>query len=137
MSSVSDNFFDSFTPCRFRYYSMALIYTIAGLATGEKGRDFLQCADSYLGHVKLRTEQAPGDCEKNPSKDWCRLQIAVLNNQVCISNELCMHKEAQGQLFEMQQRISSAYNVVDIYILEEFALNLQCLLRSGDLASAA
>jgi hypothetical protein len=119
----------------FAHYSMSLIYTIAGLVTGEKGRDFLHCADSYLGHVKVRTE-APADDEQ-PSKDWCRLQIAVLNNQVCISNELCMHNEAKGHLFEMRQRISSAYHVMDMNILEEFALNLQCLLRTGDLASAA
>jgi hypothetical protein len=115
---------------------MALIYTIAGVVTGEKGRDFLYCADSYLDHVRIRTEGAPAEDDK-PSKDWCRLQIAVLNNQVCISNELCMHSEAKGRLFEMRQRISSAYNVMDMNILEEFALNLQCLLRNGDIASAA
>ena len=114
---------------------MALIYTIAGVVTGEQGRDFLHCADSYLGYVKLRTD-AGGDDDKS-SKDWCRLQIAVLNNQVCISNELCMYTEAKEQLFEMRQRVSSAYNLMDRFILEEFALNLQCLLKTGDLATAA
>lgn len=117
------------------HYSMALIYTIAGLVTGEKGHIFLHCAGSYLGHVKLRTE-APADAQQ-PSKDWCRLQIAVLNNQVCISKELCLHSEAKGQLFEMRQRLSTASKVMDMSLLEEFALNFQCLLRTGDLASAA
>lgn len=119
---------------------MALIYSIAGLVTGERGREFLHCAEVYLSHVKTRTEvsrnpsSSKGD---SPSKDWCRLQIAVLNNQICIANELCLYGQLNERLEEMGERMTGASNLMDSKILREFALNLQCLLHTGDVAAAA
>jgi hypothetical protein len=115
------------------HYSMALIFAITGLVAGEKGNAFLQCAGSYLSQVKMRTDS---DVE-TPSQDWSRLQIAVLNNQICISNELCMHTQAKEQIIEMRQRLHGASVFLESRVLQEFALNLQCLHGTGDLASAA
>lgn len=112
---------------------MSLIFAIAGLMTGEKGNIFLQCAGSYLSQVKIRTEAS----EETPSKDWSRLQIAVLNNQICISNELCMHTQAKEQLLEMRQRLHGASVFLESHVLQDFVLNLQCLHGKGNLASAA
>jgi hypothetical protein len=112
---------------------MSLIFAITGIMAGVNGTAFLQCAGSYLNQVKIRTDSS----DATPSQDWSRLQIAVLNNQICISSELCMHTQAKKQIIEMRQRLLQASVFLESHVLEEFTLNLQCLHGTGDLALAA
>lgn len=115
------------------YTSMSLLYVIAGVVSGEKGHVLLHCAGIFLAQVKKRIELA----EKTPSRDWARLQIAVLNNQIFVSNELCLHDQAKEQVTEMTKRLCGASKVLDVTVWQEFALNLQCLNRTGTVALAA
>ena len=113
--------------------SMALLCTLAGATSGERGLPLLQCANNYLRQVKQRTELS----ENEPSKDWLRLQLAVLNNQAFVLNELCQYKEAALQLAEMKSRLRLSASILDIGVWQEFTLNLQCLRQSCEVAGAA
>lgn len=111
---------------------MALLYALVGAISGEKGHLFLQCAECFLEQVQIRTMRD----QQQPSRDWSRVHLAVLNNQACISNELCMHARAEGQLTEMNLRLQRASDVLDGEVLKQFSLNFQCMQR-GKLAGAA
>jgi hypothetical protein len=111
--------------------SMALLYAVAGAVSGKKGRILLQWACQYFDQVRIRTGH-----EEQPTKDWSRLQLAVLNNQACISNELCMHNQTEEQLNEMRHLLRVASRVLDNDVFNEFSLNLQFML-GGKLAAAA
>lgn len=111
---------------------MALLYAMAGATTGERGFPLLQCAETYLSQVKQQTGVA-----EEPSKDWSRLQLAVLNNQAFISNELGQHNEAKMLLHEMGTHLHLSASVLDINVWQEFTLNFQCLKRTSHFAAAA
>lgn len=122
----------------FFFCSMALLYAVSASVVGTNGSRLLHFAGMYLERVKKHLGGLlEKDGEELLNRDLSRLQLAILNNQAYISNELCRHAQAKEQLNEMKTKLSKVGTILDGRTLEEFILNHQCLDGRGYLAASA
>ena len=74
-------------PCGYAWviwYNLALVCNILACRFGERGHGLLRHAFNLLQRVQRRLDA------EVPTKDWSFLQMAVMNNQACICQELTM-----------------------------------------------
>jgi hypothetical protein len=125
---------DSLCPCGYAWviwYNLAFAYILLGARRGgeQEGQRLLTQAYTLLRRVQLRVDAEP------PSKSWSFLQMAVANNQICLTHELEMLDEWSNSL----ERLASFLNkpqVIEKQDWDRFSLTL-VILNAFGLAPAA
>lgn len=88
------------------WYNLGIVSALMGSAVGT-GSALLKQSLELLQRVKCRVDPEP------ISKHWSMLQLAVLNNQACILNDLSMNNDLVARLVQMGLTLTKASKVLD------------------------